>query len=133
MKTEFKGAKKFVAKRKIVSDEPYVKEDGNIPNVSWEVYHFQMSEEKQIALAMLEEELGIDLITLFKALKDGIWVKLYGEKPYYVKAPISLRGIDRKSEVFHFALCYPIFYSTIQELHLKDYGLTWALTKEELE
>ena len=85
------------------------------------------------ALEDVEEELGIDLAKLFKALKDGIWVKFAGEKPYHVKAPISLRGPDKTSEVFHFTLRYPVSYSTIQELHLKDYGKTWALTKEELE
>lgn len=81
----------------------------------------------------IEEELGIDLATLFKALSNGIWVKFAGEKPYHVKAPISLKGIDIAGQVFHFTLCYPISYNTIQELLLKDYGKTWALTKEELE
>ena len=81
----------------------------------------------------VSKDIGIGLDILFKALKDGIWVKFAGEKPYHVKAPISLKGIDRAGEVFHFTLCYPISYNTIQELLLKDYGKTWALTEEELE
>lgn len=67
----------------------------------------------------IEEEIGIDLITLFKALKNGI----YAEHRYVQQ-------------------CYICFIDgewTIANLKndewwlLKDYGKTWALTKEELE
>lgn len=67
----------------------------------------------------IEEELGIDLLTLFKALKQGyIW---YDEEKYkieclYVKPQIHLYVADGVGG------CY-----------MEDYGKTWALTKEELE
>ena len=71
----------------------------------------------------IEEELGIDLITLFKALKNGVYYKY---KPYGYDYKISkcrkcvLTGnrtliVDRHTYKY---LC--------------DYGKTWALTKEEL-
>lgn len=86
--------------------------------ISYEVYHFKMSEEKQIALAMLEEELGIDLLTLFKALKQNF---------VYVK---DRNGLIEKNNGFN--LCGYEMWSQIK-LNPIDYGKTWALTKEELE
>ena len=81
----------------------------------------------------IEEELGIDLITLFKAIEKGIFVntdKMYNSE--FVKKVLDKRKkykpnfdfIDKDLEVEDF---YGI------SVHLKDYGKTWALTKEELE
>lgn len=71
----------------------------------------------------IEEELGIDLHTLFKALKNGIYYK------YKVRS-----GEYRISEC---RKCYltgvgtlVVDYHTYKYLY--DYGKTWALTKEEL-
>lgn len=76
----------------------------------------------------LEEKLGIDLITLFKALKQGrIWVKnTYGK----------LECVCDYSLNFNAALNY--WFLRIGEglydvVGFKEYGKTWALTKEELE
>ena len=76
----------------------------------------------------IEEELGIDLITLFKALKNGIYVKYdatFGlkEKP---------RIVIKKDKAT--TLCFREGKWWIQEEDelIKDYGKTWALTKEEL-
>ena len=67
----------------------------------------------------IEEELGIDLITLFKALKNGVYEDI----------------VDQKYK--HFDLSYAIdnvFTIWLGRPHeLKDYGKTWALTREELE
>lgn len=78
----------------------------------------------------IEEELGIPLEVLFKALKDGIY-RLYeefeDEPPYiYYLDPIIMYDEWRE--------CW-IFYddSKCQVYCLKDYGKTWALTREELE
>ena len=83
----------------------------------------------------LTQELGIPLEVLFKALKDGIWFKNKNGK---------LRNVDKihlNSLLFwmgKFAVdCLP--EEEIEEgfnyiqLHFKDYGKTWSLTKEELE
>lgn len=85
----------------------------------------------------IEERLGIDLATLFKAMEDGFYVNdrggcatnnkvaaailtikfPYGEKPYFV-----LEGN---------ALMYTSMYGFVR-VRPEEYGKTWALTKEEL-
>ena len=67
----------------------------------------------------IEEELGVDLITLFKALKDGIY---------------TTDGFVRCVEL---SLLSGVWYLTNEEeclaLPVDSYGQCWALTKEELE
>lgn len=72
----------------------------------------------------LEEELGIDLITLFKAL-NSCWFKYNFEIIGDIRP--SLRFINGEwcliSNIERIAFSYP----------LRLYGKTWSLTKEELE
>ena len=73
----------------------------------------------------IEEELGIDLITLFKALKQMFVFHKENVK-------IELIGIHFKSnELYLFGFVEDTVHAVY--LSLKDYGKTWALTKEELE
>ena len=78
---------------------------------------FASVEQKLGQLEDIEEEQGIDLITLFKALSCGAWEK-------------------RKDNVLNFDDC-KLLYKRIQigsNVHwFSNYGITWALTKEELE
>ena len=79
----------------------------------------------------IEEELGIDLITLFDIDKQlntrkKIWLKIEDEieenfrfDSYYI--------IDLKHKAF-----VKIEYEPLDYFYFKDYGKTWALTKEEL-
>ena len=82
----------------------------------------------------IEEELGIDLTTLFKALTQGIWAwenvfrgddverKLYKiDKVYIQKDGFGCEGWFIVNG-----------YKAPTWWKLKDYGKTWALTKEEL-
>ena len=74
----------------------------------------------------IEKEHGIDLITLFKALK-GIWVKSTNGDVYYVGSPYLCFSENEKRELeFQFRVG-DTWYK------VKDYGNTYALTKEELE
>lgn len=83
----------------------------------------------------IEEELGIDLTTLFKALKNGIYVK----EEHLPKIPI--RFIAPNELVFDtdylyqlkFCRAYTKLKETCYPFYFKDYGKTWALTREELE
>lgn len=70
----------------------------------------------------IEEELGIDLITLFKASESKVFVKFTG-------AFHDLRdfNLDVKNRRF-----IQKYINWDFELKFKDYGKTWALTKEEL-
>ena len=65
----------------------------------------------------IEEELGIDLITLFNALKNGAYVKNYNEK----------QDLALKEDKLY--LCPLDIYDDF--VYIKDYGKTWALDKKE--
>ena len=79
--------------------------------------------EKLKLLEDIEEELGIDLITLFTALKEGIFINDNG--PVYRD---YIRSIEYWSDCWGF-----ISNDAYIDVLLKDYGKTWALTKTELE
>ena len=84
----------------------------------------------------IEEELGIDLITLFKALKDGIWTnqeQWYGDEKQGKIRFFQVRLLLAENAI---GCIYNSMWKgeeVIRTLYLKDYGKTWALTKEELE
>ena len=90
----------------------------------------------------IEEENGIDLITLFKALKDGFYIK-YNDKIVHILADkhITINFWYKTINVFippkFFIDCKKgtdYLSETIDEEYwFKDYGETWALTREELE
>ena len=71
----------------------------------------------------LEEEFGIDLIILFKALKQKY---VFHEE----NLKIELLGLHIKSDELYL---YGFVEDTMHAvyLRLKDYGKTWALDKEE--
>ena len=90
----------------------------------------------------IEEELGIDLITLFKALKNGAIFNCDNGDVHFIdlKEMCIAKGINPK------AFCKPSFIKLVANdngwflvlyneypFSTKDYGKTWALTKEELE
>ena len=87
-------------------------------------------EKKLGQLEDLEEELGIDLIALFKALKQKtIWFNKYvgGGKRNIVE--IEHRGLNINRYTNEITIT-----DSNGGLHiLGSYGKTWALTKEELE
>ena len=82
----------------------------------------------------IEEEIGIDFITLFKALKNGIYLKFGSEKitgVYYEHRAILPRHFDKDYKGYFIDLQLEL--SINFNFYFKDYGKTWALTKEELE
>ena len=89
-----------------------------------------MTEEKIKELEDIEQEIRIDLITLFKALKSHIYVKnTQGIRceGYWSKACLTFGFHEVQGWFFTYkARGCPIFF-------IKDYGKTWALRKEELE
>ena len=64
----------------------------------------------------IEDELGIDLITIYKALKNGY---------YYKDEDGSIQYIDDNC-------LFKDIFNAIKEM-AKEYNKSWALTKEELE
>ena len=69
----------------------------------------------------IEEELGIDLITLFKALKDGIYIN---EDDSVYKD--CIKSIEHQSDGWGF-----ISNDDYIEVLFEDYGISWVLDKEE--
>ena len=80
----------------------------------------------------IEEELGIDLIILFKALKNGFY-HIDENKHIYKMKPTKGNGGAMN---FYACLDSIIAEDTFGDQYiysLKDYGKVWALTKRELE
>lgn len=92
----------------------------------------KLGEEKLFALENIEDELGIELVTFHKALKNGVYYKVIDKSSAnYGKIFFDryvLWGWNRNSDGTYFAM----MQSQWQSFNLKDYGKTWALTEEEL-
>lgn len=73
----------------------------------------------------IEEELGIDLFILFKALTEGMYVR--NEKM------AMIYDINLKEKRFESGCFNDYGMEEYEYYYFKDYGKTWALTKEELE
>lgn len=89
--------------------------------------------ERLEKLEEIEEELGIDLLTLFKALKqDYIYYKHhYGWDDRYKINKEYIQGLkyaDDNTPVF-----WTDDYGEEHMVYIKDYGKKWALTREVLE
>ena len=81
----------------------------------------------------IEDELGIDLVTLFKAIKNGVY-----EKPYKKNCIGALNFVKPTSEISLIfddkspVLCFKNQNGKYDLLILAHYKTYWALTKEEL-
>lgn len=89
-------------------------------------YKYELIEgviDKLGQLEDIEDELGIDLITLFKAQTEG----------FYVKTVCGIFSVLLREWRFDLIKkeIHRITFS--DHYYFKDYGKTWALTKEELE
>ena len=90
----------------------------------------------------IEEELGIDLVTLFKAFCEGscgaIWMFVQNDyNEIYKKGlikPFAINHFARKpnKKSFYLSVYDSLTYKNYI-VDIKDYGKTWALSKEELE
>ncbi|MDD7547263.1 MAG: hypothetical protein PUK09_05875 [Bacilli bacterium] len=90
----------------------------------------------------VEEEIGIYLITLFKALNKGFYIK-YNDKIVHIHPDkhITINFWYNTINVYippkFFIDCKKgtdyLSEEIDEEYWFKDYGKTWALTKEELE
>ena len=87
--------------------------------------------KKLSQLEDIEEELGIDLITLFKALTEPIYLYHNNKIIKEEQAPILLNFGEEDKKEYGFELYFEDDLD-VEQVYLKDYGKTWALTKEEL-
>lgn len=89
----------------------------------------------------IEDGMGINLITIFKALKNGIWVKRE-DKIEKIEITTNLRLVldcnGSTDKMSYWILDYQdITYGSdriecIDNWYVDKYGVEWALTKEEL-
>ena len=86
----------------------------------------------------LEEDIGMSLLTLFKILKRGQLICKF--KPMWDPKKTIL--VSREINNLYYDGCYYKLdinedgdegYIIDYDPYIKDYGITWALTREELE
>ena len=89
----------------------------------------------------LEEEIGMSLLLLFRILKRGRIIHKYkifcADKKFILESCI-INGLSYKSgqyvlEVYNEEDDIDEEYNDFKYVYIKDYGITYALTKEELE
>ena len=113
----------------IKGDDAMSEYDNEKKDLYWQIAKLE-TELKQYK--DIEDELGIDLLTLFKSLKDGIWTwNDKDHKEHFFEKPLGLTKFVMENkyeekETKTYRLVGVDYYE------LKDYGKTWALTKEEL-
>lgn len=111
---------------------PRCDKQGNLDKVDYiAIKDKKMAEEKLCQLEDIEDELGIDLVTLFKALKNGC----YAKETFDYMGKEQTQIIFTEFTYFYYADDIGAYFIHIRTKnhYLKDYGKTWALTKEELE
>lgn len=131
-----------------------IDKDGNITKNDFiEVKYKDEAYKKLCQIEDIEQELGIDLITLYRALSRGIYYKednhiffttnnivLVSNELVEVKPTCAVKETTIKS--CYYVDCEPLKYlkdahywdwKTCNHWKLKDYGVTWSLTKQELE
>ena len=87
----------------------------------------------------LEDELGIPLEVLFKAFKEGIWTNYLFEVDESIEGKFNFRRLKlfNYKDLYLEELYHPYGDENCGErgicVKLKDYGKTWALTREELK
>ena len=72
----------------------------------------------------LEEEIGIDLITLFKATQQGIWMKRNNVFYFFDNLIVDFK---------HKCLVQIVSNDEVETFPFDSYGEDWGLSREELE
>lgn len=109
-----------------------IDKDGNITkNEFIEVIDKDEAYKKLCQIEDIEEEIGIDLITLFKALKYGVYYytsqkQLTHDYVWLYDNYVSASVRDKLS--YSLLTCFQK-----QILSFEDYGTTWSIDRKELE
>lgn len=99
------------------------------PYDQWDGNELFDANQKLGPLEDIEEDLGIDLLTLFKALTDGIYVRAVDEGGFehFVHVSGKWNFIDTENKCLNSYLDpHP------HKLYFKDYGDIWAVSEKEL-
>lgn len=87
------------------------------------------------AIEEIQEELGIPLEVLFKALKDGAYMKMNNKLWQCKNLDFYYSICDKEYRLEAYSIINIEKFETTYEtsINIKDYGKTWSLTREELE
>ena len=135
---------RLTEKRKEIYSE-FDKTSNEIKTYEGLEYYFLKDEKKGLALQKIgqlediEEELGVD-IYLYLRMTTGTTVFTKHEDLKDIKGYKQLKNgiLEQMFEVYsynvrHKCFCFKVLGATRPIYYLKDYGKTWALTREELE
>ena len=89
--------------------------------------HYQCNDnaiDKLGPLEDIEEEIGIDLITLFNATQQGIWMKRNNVFYFFDNLIVDFK---------HKCLVQIVSNDEVETFPFDSYGEDWGLTREELE
>ena len=89
----------------------------------------------------LEEDIGMSLLTLFKILKYGCIIhkyKLFCASKQFILESCIINGLFYENgqyglEIYNEEDDIDEEYNDFKYVYIKDYGITWAIKKEELE
>ena len=88
--------------------------------------HDELSQLKSI-----KEELGVDLVMLFKALKDGIWLK--HKDGEIVKVRVNYIGERHLAHIGYSSVGAEWGFPDVEDYFpYEEHGKLWAFTREEL-
>lgn len=104
-------------------------EDEDICSISEDADYLTKCYQKLGKLEDIEEELGIPLEVLFKALKEGIWVK---HRPFENKDITFYKNCELQYQLNTWVFWIGEPDNEFVRI-LKEYKFGWALTREELE
>ena len=93
--------------------------------------NFNAEYAKLADLEDIEDELKVDLTILFKALKNGCFAKETFD--YMGRKQTQIIFTEFTQLYYADDLDDYLIHIRTRDYYLKDYGKTWALTKEELE
>lgn len=119
---------------KIVKNELkfYYQDEWNITRYPKDIETIEKELKEYEQYKAIEKELGVDLITLFKALREPAYVIVNDKivETYCGHIGEECKTIDFEIDGKYYKNLYDVetFY-----VLTKEYGKTWALTREELE
>lgn len=95
--------------------------------------NFEEAYNKLADLEDLEEKLGVSIIKVFEALENGAWVKSKEWGLCKWNMPNIFNEYDGRNNPKSNPELQFLKSGKYKYFKLKDYGKTWALTREELE
>lgn len=116
------------------------KADTNLPNkyiILGAMDEFCQALNKFGSLEDIEELIGIDLITIWKAIHNGVWVKNHEQGIHFISLINWNCEVSKINDKLVPLFTFSVWAGNSEDAdetvyYIKDYGKTWALTEGEL-